>query len=160
MADLMQATGLNKKSIYNEFGNKESLFIRSLNLFIQQSSYCFRPILLKEPLGLDNLKRFFTELFIKFEATGCLLTLSLNEANCIPTEALTKINQTLKSIEQAFFLNLQALDNVNDIKAKMLSRNLLALMQGYTSLSRSEELRATNRLDAIEFLKFIESGLN
>ncbi|NTS75287.1 TetR/AcrR family transcriptional regulator [Catenovulum sp. SM1970] len=150
MADLMAVTGLNKKSLYNEFGNKEALFLQVLDAFVSKERQVLSPILTTEPLGFNNIRRAFDYLFTTFSETGCLLALSLNEASCISEQALRFINASLLSIEEGFKVNLShALSNEMDAQA--YARNLLALMQGYTSLTRSPALREPN-LASLNFL--------
>ncbi|WP_159084041.1 TetR/AcrR family transcriptional regulator [Saccharobesus litoralis] len=156
LTDLTTATGLNKKSLYNEFGNKQALFLVVLDDFIQQEFNNTRPLLMAEPLSIANIQAFFSYLFEHFANSGCLMTLSLNEASCIPQEALMLINKSLSALEQAFSRNIMADLNLDQHEANLLARNLLALMQGYTSLSRSEPFRARNFEAINQFLKSLK----
>lgn len=155
LADLMAETGLNKKSLYNEFGHKEALFLVVLQDYIEKESASLQPILLAKPGGISNIKRFFLHLADKFLETGCLLTLSLNEASCISDDALDLINQTLLSLESGFQHNLQAERVFSDEQVRFFARNILALMQGITSLTRSEKLREGNIDAALNFLDWL-----
>ena len=58
MNQVANRTGINKYSIYNEFGDKEKLFLACIDHFLL--NYCFvEEILSKEPLGLKNIEAFF-----------------------------------------------------------------------------------------------------
>ncbi len=144
LAELMQVTGLNKKSLYNEFGNKEALFLAVLDDYIAREAECVTPLLSCQPLGVDNIRAFFEHLFERFATTGCLLTLSVNEQACLSDNIMQRVNQTLLAIEAAFVRNLADLPGCNESQVAMHARNLLALMQGFTSLTRSPQLRELN----------------
>ncbi len=148
MADLMLVTGLNKKSLYNEFGNKEALFLLALQRFAEQEKIKSGPILLKQPLGLSNIQFFFDYLDEHFSTTGCLLTLSLNEHESIPEAAREVLDDIFISIESGFLANLSALEHYDEKAKTTIARSLLIMMQGVSSLSRSSRFRQNN-LDSI-----------
>lgn len=51
-------TGVNKFSLYNEFGDKEKLFLSCIDHYISNSCDLLVKILSKKPLGLSNIKFF------------------------------------------------------------------------------------------------------
>lgn len=159
MSELMTVTGLNKKSLYNEFGNKEALFLTVLTDFVKQESKKSRPILTQQPYGLKNIRTFFDSLFEGFGESGCLLTISLNEAQLLSPSALKSLNSTLKHLEEGFYLNLINLDNLQEQEAKMFARNILALMQGYSSLNRSSAFRNENQESIVQLLLWLEQKI-
>ncbi|EWH09761.1 transcriptional regulator [Catenovulum agarivorans DS-2] len=157
MADLMLCTGLNKKSLYNEFGNKQAMFIVILASFIEKERSCVAPIFTREPLGLANIRAFYQHILNEFSETGCLLTLSINEASCIPEQALEMVNQSFLGLEQGIAANLAAC--LGDSKqTEMFARNMLSLMLGYASLTRSPALRLNNEQQLNALLDFIEQN--
>ena len=155
MADLMESTGLNKKSLYNEFGNKEAMFIVILAAFIEKERNCMVPIFTQQPLGIGNVRAFFQHIFTEFTDTGCLLTLSINEATCIPEQALDMVNQSFLGLEKGLTANLAAC-LADSSQAEMFARNMLSLMLGYASLTRSPTLRENNKKQLNGLLDFIE----
>lgn len=85
ISDLERRTGLNRSSIYQEFGNKRALFDAVLECYADQ---VIAPLLadLHEPdAGLDALAAFFTRLGQLFRsgadvaARGCLLVNAIAE---------------------------------------------------------------------------------
>jgi TetR/AcrR family transcriptional regulator, transcriptional repressor for nem operon len=85
ISDLEQRTGLNRSSMYQEFGNKRELFDAALACYLDQ---VIAPLLadLREPdAGFDALVAFFTRLGRLFRAgtavatRGCLLVNSIAE---------------------------------------------------------------------------------
>ncbi|MBT8123845.1 MAG: TetR/AcrR family transcriptional regulator [Gammaproteobacteria bacterium] len=55
---VVNRTGVNKYSIYNEFESKEKLFIACIDYFLL--NHCFvEKILSKQPLQLKNIEAYF-----------------------------------------------------------------------------------------------------
>ena len=69
MADLMAATGLHKGSLYQAFGDKHSLFIRSLREYIDQLAANMKRCLTGAKRGVDGLR----------DSMYCQIDISLNE---------------------------------------------------------------------------------
>ncbi len=156
MADLMDKTGLNKKSLYNEFGNKEAMFEIILADFIAGQRAGIQPIFTRQPLGLKNIRDFFSYLDNRFADKGCLLTLSLNESACISERSLEMINQSIQGLEAGLRDNLSVL--FDTARANSFARSLLAVMLGIATLTRSAELRANNLNAVHDLLNFIEAS--
>ncbi|MCU4676641.1 TetR/AcrR family transcriptional regulator [Catenovulum sp. 2E275] len=156
MADLMDKTGLNKKSLYNEFGNKEAMFETILTNFIAGQRASIQTIFTQQPLGITNIRNFFSYLDTSFADKGCLLTLSLNESACISGQSLEMINQSMKGLEAGLLDNLSPLLKTD--RAKSFARSLLTIMLGIATLTRSAELRANNLQAVNDLLDFIEAS--
>ena len=58
MNDLVEQTGLNKHSMYSEFGDKEGLFLACMDYYVYESNKVVLDILTKHPLGLHNIEKF------------------------------------------------------------------------------------------------------
>ena len=81
MNQVANRTGVNKYSIYNEFGNKEKLFLACIDYFLH-NHYFVEEILSKELLGLKNIEAFFeykVRSFYSEAGKGCLIFNSLDE---------------------------------------------------------------------------------
>ena len=59
MNEVVARTGLNKHSLYNEFGDKEGLFLLCIDQYVNKSIKVLSEILTKKPLGLGNIETFF-----------------------------------------------------------------------------------------------------
>jgi len=73
--EVVARTGVNKFSIYNEFGDKEKLFLACIDYYTCNSCSFVIKILTKKPIGLNNIEDFF-ELKIRYAAIhkkGCLI---------------------------------------------------------------------------------------
>jgi len=75
MNEVVARTGLNKHSLYNEFGDKERLFLLCIDEYVNKSIKVLRDILTKKPLGLSNIEKLFANR-VDYAATkdckGCL----------------------------------------------------------------------------------------
>ncbi len=107
LQDLEKATGVNKSGLYAEFKDKEDIFISSLRYY-----YEFRgsgEFLIKEPLGWNNIEKFF-----KFIAKGwagrygCLSVNSMRELNILPTEAQKLVSTSRLRLKEIFAKNIAA----------------------------------------------------
>lgn len=56
LADLMSATGLHKGSLYQAFGDKHSLFLRSLERYLEDMRRIKNKLLKEAPTPLDGLR--------------------------------------------------------------------------------------------------------
>ena len=76
MQDLVDATGLNRSSIYNTFGNKMNLFQETLNLYQKEGSGFFEVLIHSNLNGLKSISTVFErtlELMINDqERKGCM----------------------------------------------------------------------------------------
>ncbi len=94
LIELEARTGINKYSIYNEFGNKDKLFLACMDNFLK--NYCqVSAILAKKPLGLKNIYSFFEykmRVYKEEFGKGCMVFNSLSEEESISKEAKMKVD--------------------------------------------------------------------
>ena len=140
IAQLCEASGLNKRSLYNEFGSKAELFEEAL---IRYRSLMNEPakLLMATPLGAQNVIHFFE--FIaqstaeRFE--GCLLTLALNETNQLEAQHRDNLQRHFSKLEEGLLANLAV--DLPPAKAKIMSQYLLNSLLGLTSWIRLKPSR-------------------
>ena len=58
MADLVEATGVKKGSLYKAFGGKHSLFVHSLKRYMDQMEAEMRPLLMEAPNATEAVRRW------------------------------------------------------------------------------------------------------
>ncbi|WP_299116929.1 TetR/AcrR family transcriptional regulator [uncultured Winogradskyella sp.] len=78
MQDLVDATGLNRSSIYNSFGNKHNLFLECLKVYQNKYQRSISNLLLKANCPLKAIESIF-ELYLEEivkdnDNKGCLIT--------------------------------------------------------------------------------------
>ena len=117
MNQVANQTGINKYSIYNEFGNKEKLFLACIDYFLL--NHCFvEKILSKEPLGLKNIEAFFeykVRSFYSVAGKGCLIFNSLDERDTLSKSANVKIDEFIFKIKVLFYHCLTAAQERKEI---------------------------------------------
>lgn len=131
MSDLVTATGLNKYSMYQEFGNKEGLFRECIDNYTMRLNREGLGILTQLPLGLQNIEAFFLRLVDRAsscDSPGCLLVNSAIEKELLEEEAFIKVKKNLARIEELFFQCLTAAQTNDQIAQEKDCRILAAFL--------------------------------
>lgn len=105
--DLADATGLNKKSLYNEFGSKEALFKAALDRY-NASRFPRVTLLNRKPLGRQNIIDYLQGLATDSSRRGCLLSLSVHERTTLEDDASRQVREDFRALAQLFEMNLRA----------------------------------------------------
>lgn len=150
LSDLTEATGLNKKSLYNEFGNKEELFEIALSEYNKLKAPQIE-VLQKEPLGKSNVQEYLDLLGRSTNIKGCLLALSINENNLLETKAKGQVKANFKA------LNILIFQNLSQDYSKQEATSLSLLM---SSMMFSTAALAKISVDKDEIKKMLESVSN
>lgn len=83
MSDIVEATGLNKSSLYNSFGSKEELFGLAVDRYLMVRAATLQGVLQNGTSGLDDLFSFLSsgrqQLSGPMGTRGCLLVNSMTE---------------------------------------------------------------------------------
>jgi TetR/AcrR family transcriptional repressor of nem operon len=136
LQELVEVTGLNRFSLYKEFGGKEGLFQAALDAYLEK----LREInqhLRGDPAGLANLQAFYAALLHHEFPYGCLAVNSIREKHVIPPEIFATIERFTSSMEASLLRNLAAardrgeLSHDTDVEA--LAKFLTALNMGLIS---------------------------
>ncbi len=142
LADLTQATGLNKKTLYAEFGNKESLFHDALALYTGMGFQQSQAVLDQEPYGMENIQRYFRGMSYEPNCRGCLMTMTINEKHLVTQTSMEIIRETLEAIERLLLKNLHAMWEQGKLSSeadcKRLATFLLFSIQGITTMGKYE----------------------
>ena len=80
--DLVEGTGLHRRSMYEEFGDKDGLFLACLDHFVNETTKDQSALLRHKPLGVHNIEAFFrnrVEYVSSREFKGCLIVKSAIE---------------------------------------------------------------------------------
>jgi TetR/AcrR family transcriptional repressor of nem operon len=107
LGELVEATGINRFSLYKEFGGKQGLFQAALEGYLA-SLAGLSAILEREPLGLANIRAFY-EAFLEREFLhGCFALNTIREKHVVPGESYAQIESFARSSEEVFRRNLAA----------------------------------------------------
>ena len=153
IADLEAALGVGRKSLYDTFGNKRSLYLRALDHYGRTvvAAICGG---LERPDGsaLANLERVLTKLAGHHgsgASLGCLLGVGLAQVERDDREVVAALRAGLTRLEDAFELGLRRARKAGEVRADLRTRDaarqLTALVQGLALLGRVAESPAAAR---------------
>ncbi len=107
LQELVEVTGLNRFSLYKEFGGKEGLFLEAFERYLCRMNILVQE-LKAEPAGLDNIRNYFLGV-LEFPAYhGCFAINTLVQHPVIPDEARKKVFKFIMDGEKLFLKNLRA----------------------------------------------------
>lgn len=132
---LCEATGLNRKTLYGEFGDKDTLYEEAVGLYTTQARLQTEDVLEAEPLGLDNIRRYFRGMHYEAECRGCLMTMTINEKALVPPPSLDTVACTLARIEELLRANLRA-GGHDAAAAERIATFLVFCIQGITTMGK------------------------
>ncbi len=105
LRDLEKATGVNKSGLYSEFKNKEDLYFASLNRYI--ANLVAASPLAVEPLGYDNIERFFKRKPCRTRK-GCFCINTMRELPALPLKVNEMVTKTMAGVRVALIMNIAA----------------------------------------------------
>ncbi len=146
--EVVARTGLNKHSLYNEFGDKERLFLLCIDEYVNKSIKELSDILTKKPLGLSNIEKLFDNR-VDYAATkdckGCLLFNSVTEKEILSEEVNQKVKSLLSGFNVSFYSCLKAAQDMGEISneknCKILASYLACFLSGLVNVGKNEEKR-------------------
>ncbi|MGJ3254615.1 MAG: TetR/AcrR family transcriptional regulator [Elainellaceae cyanobacterium] len=143
LSELLKNMGIGKKSLYDTFGNKQSLFLKALEHYAHTTirDMCDRLSADGSPLG--NLKQLlgnWQEMHSQRGSCGCMLGTNIADFNT-DDEAIAQIMRAyLRQMEDAFAATLARAQAAGEISSKAdprsLARLLLCMTQGMALLGR------------------------
>jgi len=156
LADLSEATGLNRKSLYHEFGSKAGLFAVALSHYMEGNQCKFGHLLIATPLGLNNIRQFIQAACDDGwqGGKGCLLTLSLNEENLLTPEHSQMLRANYRQMTEVLTANLEAAA-VSDVSQKV--NFIMSSLLGFTSFVRLAASQADFQAAVDQVIAVIDS---
>lgn len=107
LQELVEVTGLNRFSLYKEFGGKEGLFQAALDAYLAELQ-SVGATLAREPLGLANVRAFYAAFLGQDFAHGCLAVNTIREKHVVPPSVFPTIERFTATTETSFRRNLAA----------------------------------------------------
>lgn len=134
LAALVEHTGLNRFSLYKEFGGKAGLYEAALERFLGYLLGQYRDILTVQPLGLENIETVLRSLQYGSEYYGCFMINTLTQRDSVPPVAYDRAVAGAAEIEALYLANLAGAQARGQIAAKSdiagLGKMLQTLDQG------------------------------
>jgi AcrR family transcriptional regulator len=122
LSDLVQMTGLNRHSMYSEFGDKEGLFLTCVKHYtLDARNLKTIEILSQQPLGIKNVKMFLedrVDYALSDNCYGCLLVNTVSEREIVSKKINNKIDKIIKNQERLIFECIDAAIKNNEISKK------------------------------------------
>jgi len=144
MNDLVEATGLNKHSMYGEFKSKEGLFLECIDNYVNKSTKSIADILAEKPLGIRNIKAFFEnriEYASSGECDGCLLVNTAVEGKTLNDKLNKIVNNNLYVQKTMFYSCLRTAQENGEIPkekdCKMLADYLMCFLEGLMVMGKT-----------------------
>lgn len=142
---LTEATGLNKSSLYNAFGDKENLFKLSIGRYNEVFVTELLSTLSNEKIEVA-LDQFF-EVFIrqaksKDNPNGCLVTSAFDQVETVPPEISKWLGKAFRDIEKTLGKRLEKAKTDGELKkdadVPTLVNFIMTFRRGMTVASRSQ----------------------
>jgi len=131
MADLVAHTGLNRRTMYSLFKDKDGLYKDALENYYSKMA-CKQFSALKNNRGKKGIEVFFAPFCFSCESKGCLYTNTIMEKEFVNSDAFNKVKDFYNDIRLQLEVNLtQAAEDGNftgDVKAMALT--LITIVQG------------------------------
>ena len=106
VADLEAATGLGRKSFYNVFGNKRTLFLSALDLFASMSAERYLSFMEADDAGLAEIESVMRSMVADREEqqgeNGCLICHTSREPIFQEPEVKQRVESYFSRVEAAF----------------------------------------------------------
>lgn len=106
LGELVEQTGLNRFSLYKEFGGKAGLFEATLERFIGMLLAQYRETLTRQPLGLENIEANLRSLQYGSAYYGCFMLNTLTQKDTVPEPAFQRAVEAAAEMEALYQANL------------------------------------------------------
>ena len=146
LSELLKNMGIGKKSLYDTFGNKRSLFLKALEHYAQTVLRDVRDRLLADGSPLTNLKQVllgWQAMHSQLGSCGCMLGTNIADFST-DDEAIAKVMRGyLQQVEDVFYRTLTRAQAIGELSAAVdprdMARLLLCATQGMALLGRVME---------------------
>jgi TetR/AcrR family transcriptional repressor of nem operon len=131
---IVKATGLNRFSLYKEFGGKEGLFEEALDRYLAAAQDAYDKHLERKPYCFDNIRSYFSAIRYQPGYHGCFMINTLIEKHVVSDRAFQKAKAFSRNAEMMFLKNLEGANSrgelAQDLPPGVLAKLLLSLDQG------------------------------
>lgn len=159
MNDLVEATGLNKHSMYKEFGNKDGLFLACIEHYAKETTKDIFAILQQQPLGFHNIESYFHYIIDSASSSkynACLLINTAIEKEVLSDEINDLTQKYLSLQEEAFYNCLEAAQRNGEIpkdkNIEMLAKYLMCFLEGINVMGKTGPTKKSLELVTNEVL--------
>jgi Transcriptional regulator len=129
LSALVEETGLNRFSLYKEFGGKAGLFEATLERFIGFLLQQYRDALTRQPLGLENIEANLKSLQYGSAYYGCFMLNTLTQKDTVPETAYRRAVEAAAEMEALYHANLVSAAARGQVDARANLSGLGKLLQ-------------------------------
>jgi len=108
LQELVEQTGLNRFSLYSEFGGKENLFYEAFKLYLTQAQETYQKHLAKDRPALENIYTYFRGITFGDDYHGCMLVNTLNNQHAVPPAGFSLATDFVQELRGHYLNNLLA----------------------------------------------------
>ena len=152
LSELLRRMRIGRKSMYDTFGNKRSLFLKALQCYARTTIKSIRNRLSAPGSSLKSIKRLLRDLQKEHGipgSKGCMLGTNIADFDTADKEIASVLRSYLREVEDAFYravLDAQKSGELRGaIDARALARMLLCMTQGMALVGRVLEDEAILR---------------
>ena len=137
--DLVTATGLTSRSLYNVFECKDGLFKAAIEKFRNDKALSLYKVM-EEGRGKSALEALFGMLTPRECGNGCLMVNTLNECNAVGDSGLAVAQNHIQRMETLFVEKLEEARQDGDFNgnSEIIAKLFVLVIQGGSVYSRQE----------------------
>ena len=162
--DLEHATGLNRTSIYNAFGNKRAIFERVMSCYKESVMASLFAELDSAPTVKEGIRRMLNgALDIHFDEDnpgGCLVVLSILESGQHDEQAQASMQQTLHDLKSALQARLNKAKKSGELSTNLdagsTATTIATTMAGMMVLGKANFSKAALRKTINQVLRLLD----
>ncbi|MEM8806500.1 MAG: TetR/AcrR family transcriptional regulator [Cyanobacteria bacterium P01_G01_bin.38] len=143
LSELLKTMGIGKKSLYDTFGNKQSLFLKALDHYAQTTVRDIRSRLLAEGSPLENLKQLllgWQEMHSQPRSHGCMFGTNIADFDTDDEVIAKAMRGYLRQVEDVFCTAMTRAQSAGEVSSdtdpRDLARLLLCTVQGVALIGR------------------------
>jgi TetR/AcrR family transcriptional repressor of nem operon len=155
MQDLAAATGVQRGSLYNAYGDKEAIFLRAFDRYAEQFLAAAGRALEKGD-GADRLRNFLDMIVVNMTSgsppRGCLTTRTALDATISSDAVRRRVQVVLSRLEDLVERSITTSRRPPAIDAKRLARVIVTFTRGLAVLERAGYSRKQLKDSAMTFV--------
>jgi AcrR family transcriptional regulator len=162
MQDLAAATGVQRGSLYNAYGDKEAIFLRAFDQYAKEFLASVEN-LLSEGNVAERLTKFFDSAVVNMTGgsppRGCLTTRTALNAGISSEAVRERVQGLLGRLEQAVSMAISAApDGRPAVEANRLARVVVTFTRGLAVMERAGYSRKQLKESAATFVDALVGG--
>ena len=116
ISDLVEATKLNRKILYDHFKNKAGIFNAALDFYIEKEQKIWKDYLCNKPFCFENIESLFCHVASTMDKRGSLIILVISESFNSPESSVERCHLALNTLKNLIIQNLSGKCTSSDIQ--------------------------------------------